>query len=100
MSQKSAYPATHHQTRTVGEIKIFYREAGPKDGPTVLLLHGFPTSWHMFRNLIPYLADRYRVIAPDYPGYGQSEAPDSKSFSYTFERFGELVGRLRALVQR
>src|SRR5215510_5397063 len=88
MSQKSAYPVTHHHTRTVDGIKIFYREAGPKDGPNVLLLHGFPTSSHMFRNLIPYLADRYHVIAPDYPGYGQSDAPDYKSFSYTFKKLG------------
>src|SRR5215813_2264940 len=102
MSQKSAYPETHYQTRTVDGIKIFYREAGPKDGPIVLLLHGFPTSSHMFRNLIPYLADRYHVIGPDYPGYGQSDAPDFRSFSYTFERFGELVdGLLQQLgVQR
>src|SRR5215469_835606 len=102
MSQKSAYPVTHHQTKTVDGIKIFYREAGPKNGPTVLLLHGFPTSSHMFRNLIPYLADRYHVIAPDYPGYGQSDTPDFKSFSYTFKKFGELVdGLLQQLgVQR
>jgi pimeloyl-ACP methyl ester carboxylesterase len=94
MSPQSAYPVTHHQTKTIDGIKIFYREAGPKDGPTVLLLHGFPTSSHMFRNLIPYLADRYRVIAPDYPGYGQSDAPDFKSFPYTFKKFGELLDGL------
>ncbi len=67
---------THYRTRTIDGIKIFYREAGPADAPTVLLLHGFPTSSHMFRNLIPELADRYHVIAPDYPGYGQSDMPD------------------------
>jgi pimeloyl-ACP methyl ester carboxylesterase len=102
MSQQSAYPVTHHRTKTVDGVKIFYREAGPADGPAVLLLHGFPTSSHMFRNLIPYLADRYHVIAPDYPGYGQSDAPDFKSFRYTFQKFGELVdGLLRQLdVQR
>ena len=94
MSQKSAYPVTHHQTTTVDGVKIFYREAGPKEGPTLLLLHGFPTSSHMFRNLIPYLADGYHVIAPDYPGYGQSDAPHFKSFSYTFAKFGELVDGL------
>jgi dipeptidyl aminopeptidase/acylaminoacyl peptidase len=69
------YPVVYHRTQTVDGIKIFYREAGPKDAPVVLLLHGFPTSSHMFRNLIPALADRYHVIAPDYPGYGQSEMP-------------------------
>lgn len=85
---------THHRTRTVDGIKIFYREAGPKDAPVVLLLHGFPTSSHMFRNLIPQLADRYHVIAPDYPGYGQSDMPDRAKFTYTFDRFGELIGGL------
>lgn len=67
---------THHRTRPIDGIKIFYREAGPASAPVVLLLHGFPTSSHMFRNLIQELADRYHVIALDYPGYGQSEMPD------------------------
>src|SRR5450631_2717491 len=90
----SAYPVTYHRTKTVDGIKIFYREGGPKDAPVVLLLHGFPTSSHMFRNLIPALADRYHVIAPDYPGYGQSDMPDRATFKYTFDRFGELVDGL------
>jgi pimeloyl-ACP methyl ester carboxylesterase len=85
---------THHRTSSVDGIKIFYREAGPKDAPVVLLLHGFPTSSHMFRNLIPELADRYHVIAPDYPGYGQSDMPDRGTFAYTFDRYGELVDGL------
>jgi pimeloyl-ACP methyl ester carboxylesterase len=85
---------THHRTMTIDGINIFYREAGPADAPVVLLLHGFPTSSHMFRNLIPELADRYHVIAPDYPGYGQSDMPDRAKFSYTFDRFGELVDGL------
>src|SRR3954454_5104270 len=89
-----AYPVTYHRTKTVDGIKIFYREAGQKDPPVVLLLHGFPTSSHMFRNLIPALADKYHVIAPDYPGYGQSEMPPRATFKYTFDRFGELVGGL------
>src|SRR5260370_39879730 len=88
------YPATHHRTAVIDGINIFYREAGPADGPDIVLLHGFPTSSHMFRNLIPALADRYHVIAPDYPGFGQSGAPDRSSFAYTFDRFGELVDRL------
>ena len=75
-------------------MKIFYREAGPADAPVVLLLHGFPTSSHMFRNLIPLLADRYRVIAPDYPGYGQSDAPDRADFTYSFAHFADLVDAL------
>jgi pimeloyl-ACP methyl ester carboxylesterase len=88
------YPVTHHRTAKIDGVNIFYREAGPGEGPAVVLLHGFPTSSHMFRNLIPALADRYHVIAPDYPGYGQSDAPDRTTFAYTFDRFGELVGRL------
>src|SRR4030088_3404783 len=85
---------THYRTATVDGLSIFYREAGPADGPVVLLLHGFPTSSHMFRNLIPALADRYRVIAPDYPGYGQSAMSDRATFAYTFDRFGALVDGL------
>lgn len=85
---------THHRTATVDGVNIFYREAGPADAPAVVLLHGFPTSSHMFRNLIPVLADRYRVIAPDYPGFGQSAMPDRSSFRYTFDRFAELVDGL------
>lgn len=89
----SAVPpiVTHHRTADVDGIGIFYREAGPADAPVVLLLHGFPTSSHMFRNLIPHLADRYRVIAPDYPGYGQSDSPDRGSFAYTFDNIAKLV---------
>jgi pimeloyl-ACP methyl ester carboxylesterase len=85
---------THHRTKEIDGLKIFYREAGRPDAPAVLLLHGFPTSSHMFRNLIPALADRYRVIAPDYPGYGQSDMPDRATFTYTFDRFAELVDGL------
>ena len=85
---------TRYRTNSVDGIKIFYREAGPKDAPVMLLLHGFPTSSHMFRNLVPELADRYHVIAPDYPGYGQSDMPDRSTFAYTFDRYGELVDGL------
>jgi pimeloyl-ACP methyl ester carboxylesterase len=85
---------TRHLTAKVDGIDIFYREAGPADAPTVLLLHGFPTSSHMFRNLIPALADRYHVIAPDYPGFGQSGTPDRKDFKYSFARFAELMDGL------
>lgn len=85
---------THHQTAKVDGVNIFYREAGPADAPVVLLLHGFPTSSHMFRNLIPALADRYHVIAPDYPGFGHSDMPNRVTFAYTFDRFAELVDGL------
>ncbi|APR84378.1 alpha/beta hydrolase fold protein [Minicystis rosea] len=87
-------PITHYRTANIDGINIFYREAGAKDAPVVLLLHGFPTSSHMFRNLIPALADRYHVIAPDYPGFGQSDMPDRKDFAYTFDHFAKLVGGL------
>lgn len=90
----SHLPITHHRKATIDGIDIFYRQAGPKDAPVILLLHGFPTSSHMFRNLIPALADRYLVIAPDYPGYGQSAMPDRSTFAYTFDRFAELVDAL------
>jgi len=87
----------HYRFETIDGVKLFYREAGPADGPVVLLLHGFPTSSHMFRNLIPLLADRYHVIAPDFPGFGQSDAPDHTQFTYSFAHFAELVD---ALMQR
>lgn len=88
-------PATvHYRSATVDGVKVFYREAGPADGPVVLLLHGFPTSSHMFRNLIPTLADRYHVIAPDYPGFGESDAPDHTQFAYTFGHYADLVDGL------
>jgi pimeloyl-ACP methyl ester carboxylesterase len=87
-------PVTHHRGAEVEGVNIFYREAGPAEAPVLLLLHGFPTSSHMFRNLIPALADRYRVIAPDYPGYGQSDMPDRASFAYTFDRIAGLVDGL------
>lgn len=83
-----------HRYATVDGVKLFYREAGPADAPVVLLLHGFPTSSHMFRNLIPLLADRYRVIAPDYPGYGQSDTPDRARFAYTFAHYADLMDGL------
>jgi pimeloyl-ACP methyl ester carboxylesterase len=95
----SGIPVTHHLTSVRDGVKIFYRESGPKDAPVVLLLHGFPTSSHMFRNLIPALADRYRVIAPDYPGYGQSDVPDRAKFQYTFDNIAKLVDSLLESLQ-
>lgn len=73
------------------DLDIFYREAGPKAAPTVLLLHGFPSSSHMFRDLIPLLAARYHVIAPDYPGFGHSSAPSLDRFTYTFANLADMV---------
>jgi len=71
--------------------RVFYRESGTKTAPAILLLHGFPTSSHMFRNLIPALSDHYHVVAPDLPGFGFSDAPDRKQFPYTFERLAKVV---------
>lgn len=82
---------TSYKHAIVDGNKIFYREAGPADAPTILLLHGFPTSSHMFRNLIPALADSYHVVAPDLPGFGFSDAPDRKRFRYTFENLAKII---------
>ena len=79
---------------SIDGVDVFYRDAGRKDAPAVLLLHGFPTSSHMYRNLIPALADKYRVIAPDYPGFGQSAMPDRAAFAYTFDNYAKLVEAL------
>ena len=82
---------TAYQHALVNGTAIFYREAGAKDAPAILLLHGFPTSSHMFRNLIPVLAERYHVIAPDLPGFGFSDAPHRKTFRYTFENLANVI---------
>ena len=92
-AQQSASPQVLHRTENVDGLEIFYREAGPTDAPAVLLLHGFPTSSHMFRNLIPALADRYHVIAPDYPGYGNSSMPLASDFDYSFDHLAEIIGK-------
>jgi pimeloyl-ACP methyl ester carboxylesterase len=84
-------PAVHHKTVNVNGLDIFYREAGPADAPTILLLHGFPTSSQMFRKLIPALADKYHVVAPDYPGYGHSSMPAHDKFEYTFDNLANVV---------
>jgi pimeloyl-ACP methyl ester carboxylesterase len=78
---------------TVEGNKIFYREAGAPAAPAILLLHGFPTSSHMFRNIIPALAERYHVVAPDLPGFGFSDAPDRNQFRYSFENLARVIGR-------
>src|ERR1700756_5541421 len=80
-------------------IGVFYREAGPKDAPTILLLHGFPTASHMFRNLIPQLADRFHVVAPDLPGFGQSAMPPRSKFSYTFDNIAATIDRFTEAIE-
>ncbi|MGA8366275.1 MAG: alpha/beta fold hydrolase [Candidatus Acidiferrales bacterium] len=82
---------TRYLHASVDGKKVFYREAGPATAPTILLLHGFPTSSHMFRNLIPILAEEYHVVAPDLPGFGFSDAPDRKNYRYTFEQLALTV---------
>jgi pimeloyl-ACP methyl ester carboxylesterase len=77
--------------RQVGDVEVFYREAGANDAPVILLLHGFPTASHMFRDLIPLLADRFRLIAPDLPGFGQTKAPPRGTFDYTFDRLADVI---------
>ncbi|WP_326732455.1 alpha/beta hydrolase [Streptomyces phaeochromogenes] len=84
----------HHRTTTVNNLEVFYREAGDPQAPVVVLLHGFPTSSHMFRNLIPALADRYRVIAPDHIGFGQSAMPTPEEFPYSFDALTEITAGL------
>src|SRR5260221_3039283 len=78
----------------VNELDLFYREAGPDDAPAILLLHGFPTSSNMFRDLIPRLAASFHVVAPDYPGFGHSSMPSHKDFAYTFENLTNVVEQL------
>ena len=89
-----AVPILQYRAATVDGVKIAYVEAGPKDGPIVLLLQGFPTSSHQYRNLIPLLADRYHVIAPDYPGFGESDAPPYDQFEYSFAHYATLMDGL------
>ena len=83
-----------YRTVEIDGLDIFYREAGPADAPTILLLHGFPTSSHMFRELMPALADEFHMIAPDYPGYGNSSMPLVDEFDYTFDGLAEVVEKL------
>lgn len=91
--QISAGPSTTYNYAEVEGIRIFYREAGPKDAPTLLLLHGFPSSSRMFDTLTPLLADRYHLVAPDYPGFGHSAAPDAASFDYTFDHLAAIIDK-------
>src|SRR5215468_1666605 len=88
---------TRYRFVEVDGLKIFYREAGADTSPALLLLHGFPTSSHMFRDLIPALADNYRVVAPDLPGFGFSDAPDRTQFTYTFDHLTDVIDRFTTM---
>ena len=102
-STNSSQPAAHasspstpsgaiqYRTVNIDGTEIFYREAGPRDAPVVVVLHGFPSSSHMFRNLIPALSDTYRVIAPDYPGFGYSAQPKPSEFDYSFANVAGII---------
>jgi pimeloyl-ACP methyl ester carboxylesterase len=88
----------HYRKADVDGFKVFYREAGRVDAPTLLLLHGFPSAGHMFRELIPALSDRFRIIAPDLPGFGQSDMPSRDKFSYTFAKIAEVIERFTEVI--
>ena len=90
--------AIHYRTADVDGFNVFYREAGRPGAPKLLLLHGFPTSSHMFRDLIPLLADRFHIVAPDLPGFGLSDMPSRESFDYTFDNLAKVIGRFTEVV--
>jgi pimeloyl-ACP methyl ester carboxylesterase len=87
-----------YQAADVDGFKIFYREAGKLGAPKLLLLHGFPSAGHMFRDLIPHLADRFHIIAPDLPGFGQSDMPPGEKFAYTFDNIANVIGRFTEVI--
>ncbi len=97
-SQHGRSVAVRHRTARIESMTVFYREAGAPDAPTLLLLHGFPSSSHMFRNLIPHLADRFHLVAPDLPGFGFSDAPARGAFAYTFAHLAEVVDHFTDVV--
>lgn len=91
VNQECTLSIVHYRSHTVGKVELFYREAGPEDAPVLLLLHGFPSASHMFRDLIPLLADRFRVIAPDLPGFGQTRSPPRGAFTYSFDALADVL---------
>jgi len=93
---RAADRSVRHRSIQIGAIDIFYRESGPAEAPVVLLPHGYPSSSFQFRNFMPALADRWRLIAPDFPGFGYSATPERARFSYTFDGYAEFLERLTA----
>ena len=90
--------AIKYRSADVGGLKVFYREAGAADAPALLLLHGFPSASHMFRDLIPLLADRFHIVAPDLPGFGQSDMPARSNFKYTFDNIAGVIDRFTEVI--
>jgi pimeloyl-ACP methyl ester carboxylesterase len=90
--------AIKYRSADVDGLKIFYREAGAADAPVLLLLHGFPSAGHMFRDLIPHLADRFHIVAPDLPGFGQSDMPARNKFTYTFDNIAGVIDRFTEVI--
>jgi pimeloyl-ACP methyl ester carboxylesterase len=99
MNETGERNRTLYKTAKIDGLDIFYREAGPKDAPTILLLHGFPTSSHMFRNLMMKLSDKFHLVAPDYPGFGNSSAPPTNIFDYTFDHLAEIMEKFIQYIQ-
>src|SRR5262249_18310775 len=96
--KESAMTSVRYSTATVDGLKVFYREAGDAAAPALLLLHGFPSASHMFRDLIPLLADRLHIIAPDLPAFGQSDMPPRGAFDYTFENIARVIDRFTEVI--
>jgi pimeloyl-ACP methyl ester carboxylesterase len=98
VSEEGFMAPVRYRTADVDGFKIFYREAGPADAPKLLLLHGFPSAGHMFRDLIPPLADRFHMVAPDLPGFGQSDMPPRDKFRYTFDNIADVIDRFTEVI--
>ena len=98
LREEALMTPTKYRTADVDRFNVFYREAGPADAPKLLLLHGFPSASHMFRDLIPPLADKFHIVAPDLPGFGQSDMPPRDKFSYTFDNIARVIERFTEVI--